>query len=53
MNASIAPARPELAVVPSNPVPEGARVGYFRTEDKVRLRYAAWPKTQGALRGTV
>jgi lysophospholipase len=53
MNASIAPARPELAVVPSNPVPEGARVGYFCTKDKVRLRYAAWPKTQGALRGTV
>jgi lysophospholipase len=35
---------PDLVNIPSNPVPEGARVGYFVTEDKVRLRYALWPR---------
>ena len=53
MNAIVDPAGPQLAVVPSNPVPEGARVGYFTTSDKVRLRYATFPKGPGAPRGTV
>jgi len=53
MNAIVDPAGPQLAVVPSNPVPEGARVGYFTTADKVRLRYATFPKGPGAPRGTV
>lgn len=44
---------PVLVDLPSNPVPSGARAGYFLTEDKVRLRYAIWPKTETALRGTV
>ncbi len=53
MNASVDANGPSLAVVPSNPVPEGARVGYFHAADKVRLRYATFPKGQGAPRGTV
>ncbi|MDP3315032.1 MAG: alpha/beta hydrolase [Devosia sp.] len=53
MNAIVDPAGPQLAVVPSNPVPEGARVGYFTTSDKVQLRYATFPKGPGAPRGTV
>jgi lysophospholipase len=53
MNAIVDPAGPQLAVVPSNPVPEGARVGYFTTSDKMQLRYATFPKGAGAPRGTV
>ena len=44
---------PDLVHIPSNPVPEGARVGYFVTEDKVRLRYALWPRMGAVHRGTV
>lgn len=46
-------AAPTLAVVPSNPVPEGARVGVFETRDKVRLRYALFPRTGGGHKGTI
>jgi len=53
MNAIVDPSGPTLAVVPSNPVPEGAQVGYFETQDKVRLRYATFRKGHGAPRGTV
>ena len=53
MNAIVDPTGPTLAVVPSNPVPEGARVGYFSTPDKVQLRYATFPKGQGAAKGTI
>lgn len=53
MNAIVDPNGPSLVNLPSNPVPEGARVGYFRTSDKVRLRYATWPKGEGAHRGTI
>lgn len=53
MNAMVDANGPSLAVVPSNPVPEGARVAYFTTSDKVQLRYATFPKTQGAPKGTV
>jgi lysophospholipase len=53
MNAIVDPKGPSLVNLPSNPVPEGARVGYFRTTDKVRLRYATWPKGEGAHRGTI
>lgn len=53
MNAIVDPNGPSLAIVPSNPVPEGARVGMFETSDKVQLRYALFPKTQGAPKGTV
>ncbi|WP_423066601.1 alpha/beta fold hydrolase [Devosia sp. CN2-171] len=53
MNAIVDPSGPSLAVVPSNPVPEGARVGYFETADKVRLRYATFAKGPGAPRGTI
>ncbi|ODT78250.1 MAG: hypothetical protein ABS76_24375 [Pelagibacterium sp. SCN 64-44] len=42
-----------MTSIPSNPVPEGARAGYFTTSDKVRLRYAIWPKSAGPQRGTI
>lgn len=42
-----------LCETASNPVPEGARVGYFKTQDNVRLRYAIWPKISGVGRGTI
>jgi len=47
------PNGPQLVAIPSNPMPEGGRVGYFRTADKVQLRYATWPKGEGAPRGTI
>jgi lysophospholipase len=53
MAATVDPEGPKLTILPSNPVPEGARVGYFRTPDKVRLRYATFPRTAGAPKGTV
>ena len=53
MNAAPDLSTPTLCVVPSNPVPEGARVGMFETSDKVRLRYATFPKSAGAPRGTI
>lgn len=52
MTAAAAPV-PDLVDIPSNPVPEGARVGYFLTSDKVRIRYALWPRTGEKHRGTV
>jgi lysophospholipase len=42
-----------LVEVPSNPVPQGARAGTFETPDRVKLRYATFPKSAGAARGTV
>jgi lysophospholipase len=53
MNAIVDPEGPRLAVLPSNPVPEGMRAGWFTTPDKLRLRYASFPKTAGAAKGTV
>src|SRR5687768_13761387 len=53
MNAIVDPNGPSLVSIPSNPVPEGARVGYFKTSDNVRLRYATWPKGEGVHRGTI
>src|SRR5687768_16527609 len=53
MNAAPDLTTPTLCVVPSNPVPEGARVGVFETSDRVRLRYATFPKGGGAARGTI
>lgn len=53
MNAIVDPNGPSLAVVPSNPVPQGARVGMFETQDKVKLRYATFPKGPGAAKGTI
>lgn len=47
------PNGPSLVNIASNPVPEGARVGYFRTTDNVQLRYATWLKSAGAQRGTI
>jgi lysophospholipase len=53
MNAAPDLKTPTLAVVASNPMPEGARVGMFETTDRVKLRYASFPKGGGAARGTV
>ena len=53
MNAIVDPAGPELCVLPTNPVPEGARAGWFVTSDNVRLRYATFAKGSGPQRGTV
>ena len=53
MAAVVDPEGPKLCVLPDNPVPEGARAGYFTTPDKIRIRYAVFPKTAGAARGTV
>ena len=53
MNAVVDAEGPRLTVVPSNPVPQGAHVGYFQAADKVKLRYARFPKTGGPPRGTV
>ena len=53
MNAIVDPDGPKLAVLPSNPAPEGLRAGWFTTPDKIRLRYATFPKTAGAAKGTV
>jgi len=53
VTAKVDPNGPKLAVIPSNPVPEGVRVGFMTTSDRVRLRYAIWPKSAGPHRGTV
>ena len=53
MNAVVDPNGPSLVNIPSNPMPEGGRVGFFRTSDNVQLRYATWPKSEGAQRGTI
>lgn len=53
VTALVDPHGPKLAVTPNNPVPEGVRVGFFTTTDKLRLRYAIWPKSAGPHRGTV
>ena len=49
----VAPEEPSLVSVPSNPTPEGARVGVFETRDRVRLRYALFPRTGPVHKGTV
>lgn len=53
MNAQVDPNGPKLVNIASNPVPQGARPGYFMTSDKVRLRYCLFPKAAGPQRGTV
>lgn len=53
MTAKVDPSGPKLALVTSNPVPQGVRLGYVTTPDRVRLRYAIWPKSAGPHRGTV
>ncbi len=53
MNARVDADGPKMAVLPSNPVPEGMKAGYFFTPDKVRIRFATFPKTAGAAKGTV
>ncbi|MGB3339057.1 MAG: alpha/beta hydrolase [Devosia sp.] len=53
MTAVVDPNGPSLVNIPSNPMPEGGRVAHFKTSDNVQLRYAIWPKSEGAHRGTI
>lgn len=53
MTAQVDPEGPKFVILPSNPAPEGLRGGYFTTPDKMRIRYATFPKTEGAAKGTV
>ena len=53
MSEDDASSGPVLCETETNPIPEGARAGYFLTSDKVRLRYAIWPKSAGAMKGTI
>jgi lysophospholipase len=53
VTAQVDPNGAKLLSIPTNPAPEGARVGYFRTSDKVQLRYALWPRKGEVARGTV
>jgi len=53
MNAIVDPEGPKFAILPTNPAPEGLRGGYFTTPDRVRIRYATFPKGEGAAKGTV
>ncbi len=53
MNEDSASSGSILCETRANPIPGGARAGYFLTSDKVRLRYALWPKSAGAMKGTV
>ena len=53
MTTIVDPNGPSLVNIPSNPIPEGARVGFFKTSDNVQLRYGLWPKAAGVQRGTI
>jgi lysophospholipase len=53
MSAAEIAAAPSLVNLPSNPVPEGARVGVFETRDRVRLRYALFSRATGIHKGTI
>jgi len=44
---------PKLCIVPSNPVPDGAKVAYMRTSDNVQLRYALWRPRGRRNKGTI
>lgn len=48
-----APDSPVLAGIPSNPIPPGTQAGHFSTSDGVKLRYAIFPRTSGAPKGTI
>ncbi len=49
------PSPPEAIfhAIPQNPVPEGARAGYFRAADGKRMRYGVFPPSGGSQKGTV
>ncbi|AVX03252.1 lysophospholipase [Maritalea myrionectae] len=53
MNAPNKVMGPELANIPSNPIPSGARAGFFKTRDNVKLRYALWPRLGNKNKGTI
>jgi lysophospholipase len=53
MNAVVDPDGPSLCDLPSNPVPSGARAGYMRTRDNIRLRYALWRPRHSIDKGTI
>jgi lysophospholipase len=43
----------DLVALAKNPVPSGARTGFFKGHGGVRLRFARWEATRGPQRGTV
>jgi len=43
----------ELVGIPTNPVPDGARVGIFETSDTIGLREARFARTGATHRGTI
>ncbi|WP_421950003.1 alpha/beta fold hydrolase [Pelagibacterium sp.] len=47
------PAGHEFVHLETNPIPKGARSGFFSTSDNVRLRYGIFPKQGEAPRGTI
>lgn len=53
MNMAATQSEPSLVHLPSNPVPHGAQAGYFTTSDRVRLRYALFPRLGEIVRGTI
>src|SRR5690606_16519218 len=53
VNMAATQSEPSLVHLPSNPVPHDAQVGYFTTSDRVRLRYALFPRLGGIARGTI
>src|SRR5688500_4798169 len=53
MTAIVDPQGPELCILPTNPAPEGTRVGWFTTSDGVKLRYGTFAKGSAPQRGTV
>ncbi len=53
MNAPNKVMGPELANIPSNPIPSGRAGWFFKTKDNVKLRYALWPRLGNKNKGTI
>lgn len=53
MNAIVDPNGPTLCITPSNPAPPSPFLGYLKTPDKVRLRYAIWRNASRKSNGTI
>jgi len=54
MNVVVDSAGPPVAVIAGNPVPPGARFGYFTTSDNIRLRFGLFQRAEGTpMRGTI
>jgi lysophospholipase len=44
---------PELTNIAENPIPEGARAGFFKTTDNIQLRFAIFKTSQKKKKGTI